>query len=105
MCKGKIKVLENLGQMGSVMIEWQINCSEYSFQGTAYSTYKDLNWTDQTDTFTPTEGKPIPRGSIVRDLQLSFVKIAHEKCTNNNYTYFLDQCFCGVDLSYTNRLR
>ena len=53
----------------SVMIEWQINCSEYSFQGRAYSTYKDLNWTDQTDTFTPTEGrKPIPRGSIVERL-------------------------------------
>ena len=53
----------------SVMIEWQINCSEHSFRGRAYFTYKDLNWTDQTDAFTPTEErKPIPRSSTVERL-------------------------------------
>ena len=53
----------------SVTIEWEINCSEYSFQGVAYSTYRDLNWTKETDSFAPTdEKKPIPRGSGVERL-------------------------------------
>ncbi len=53
----------------SVIIEWEINCHEHSFRGIAYRTYKDLNWTKETDSFTPTvEKEPIPRGSGVERL-------------------------------------